>query len=199
VAAFVLKYRLNPFFGDDGPDEVAEPMPHPRDAVAMRAWLQRLAGRAPDLGTADAEQAIRVLRKQSDAWGIDPERIGIIGFSAGGTIATQAAATSDPTARPNFVVNIYGAYCNREVPPQAPPYFGVVAADDELCLGFFLDTTRQWLDAGAPTEFHVYETGGHGFGLVPQGTPVDTWTDRLEDWLAARGVLVHGTVAAARS
>jgi acetyl esterase/lipase len=193
VAAFVLKYRTTRL-----PSDMAElvaqigPMPDPRDGPAMMAWLRKGIGNTPDLATADGEQAIRVLREQADQWGIDPARVGIIGFSAGGTVAIQTAATTDVDARPAFVADIYGAFCDRDIPSDAPPFFAVVAADDTLCRDALLDTTRKWLNAGVPAVLHVYEAGGHGFGLTPQGTPVDTWTERLADWLATRGFLPSG-------
>jgi acetyl esterase/lipase len=190
VTAFVLKYRLAPLPAD--PAELTAklgPMPDPSDAAALAAWFRNAIGNAPDLATADGEQAIRTVRAQAATWDLDPARVGIIGYSAGGTVAIQTAASTDPEARPAFVANIYGAFLNRDITSDAPPFFGVVAADDTLCLKFFLDAAQKWLEAGVPTEFHVYETGGHGFALTPQKSPVDSWTDRLADWLAARGFI----------
>ena len=190
VAAFVLKYRLARL-----PRDMAEvvarigPMPDPSDGPGMLAWLRKGIGNAPELATDDGEQAIRVIRQRAAEWGIDPARVGIIGFSAGGTVALQTAATSDPAARPSFVANIYGAFCDREITADAPPMFAVVAADDALCRVAFFEVAQRWMDAGLPTELHVYENGGHGFGLTKQGIPVDTWTDRLSDWLTVRSFL----------
>ena len=189
VAAFVLKYRLARL-----PSDMAEviaaigPPPDPEDGPAMLAWLRKGIGDAPELATADGEQAVRLLRGRAAEWGIDPSRIGMIGFSAGGTVVSQTAATIDPEARPAFVADIYGAFCDRDVPADAPPFFAVVAGDDPLC-GPLLETTQKWMRAGVPAELHLYETGGHGFGLTPQGKPVDRWVDRLEDWLTTRGLL----------
>ena len=193
VAAFVLKYRLARLPADMT-DLIAEigPMPDVNDGPAMLAWLRRGIGNAPELATADGEQAIRVVRARAGALGIDEERVGIIGFSAGGTVALQTATTVDPKARPSFVANIYGAFCDRDVTVDAPPMFAVVAADDGLCRASFLEVAHRWMDAGVPTELHVYEKGGHGFGLAKQELPVDSWTDRLEDWLTARGFLPAG-------
>lgn len=189
VAAFVLKYRLAPLPSDPA-ELIAKvgPMPDPSDGPAMLAWLRAGIGDAPDLATADGEQAIRTVRSRAGEWGVDPGRIGIIGFSAGGTVATQVAATTDAAARPDFVVDVYGAFCDRDVPPEAPPFFGVLADDDTLCRDPFLDTVRRWREAGVSTEVHIYAKGGHGFGLTAQGGPVDSWTDRLWDWFTARGL-----------
>ena len=195
VTAFVLKYRLAPLPAD--PSELVARLGPPPDAsepAALGAWMRTAIGQAPDLATADAEQAIRTIRSRAATWAVDPSRVGIIGYSAGGTVAIQAAATTDVEARPAFVANIYGAFLERPVTRDAPPYFGVVAADDTLCLGYFLEATQQWLAAGVPTEFHVYETGGHGFGLTPQKLPIDGWTCRLEDWLTNRGLISPGVL-----
>jgi acetyl esterase/lipase len=190
VSAFVLKYRLARH-RSDLEAVVAEfgPMPALDDGGAVLAWLLRAVGNVPELAVADGEQAVRTLRRGAAEWGLDPDRVGIIGFSAGGHVATHTAATTDPSARPAFVANIYGAFQEREVPPDAPPYFGVVAADDSLCLDAVLTTTRRWIAAGRPTELHVFEAGGHGFGMNATGTPADGWLDRLEDWLRGRGLL----------
>jgi acetyl esterase/lipase len=192
VTAFVLKYRLAPVPVD--PVELAATLterlgPMPDDPVARGAWFLQAIGNAWELAAADGEQAVRTVRAQAASWGLDASRVGIIGYSAGGTVAVQAAATADPEARPAFVANIYGAFLRRDVTADAPPYFGVVAADDALCLDFCLDAARRWREAGVPPELHVYERGGHGFGMTPQGLPVDTWVDRLAEWLATHSFL----------
>jgi acetyl esterase/lipase len=190
VTAFVLKYRLAPLPAD--PAELAAklgPMPDPADGPAMGEWLHRAIGDVWELSVADGEQAVRVIRTNASTWDLDPSRIGFLGFSAGGTVAIQTATTTDPAARPAFVANIYGAFLTREVTSEAPPYFGVVAADDALCRSFSLDAAQKWLGAGLPTELHLYETGGHGFGTLQQKLPIDGWRERLADWLTSRGFI----------
>jgi acetyl esterase/lipase len=190
VTAFVLKYRLAQLSPDMAEVTAKHgPMPDLADGEAVRSWFRKAIDTVPDLATADGEQAIRLIRAQADTWAIDPGRIGIIGFSAGGTVAMQTAATSDPEARPTFVANLYGSFLERDVPRDAPPYFGVVAADDHLCVGYVLEATQKWLAAGVPTELHVYEDGGHAFGMYPQAGAVANWTDRFVDWLAAGGFM----------
>jgi acetyl esterase/lipase len=188
VAAFVLKYRLIRQPTDEAIIAELGPMPDLSDGPAIRAWFRAAIGNVPDLATADAEQALRLIRSDAERWGVDPARVGIIGFSAGGTVAVQTATTTDPLARPAFAATIYGSFLERDVPAEAPPLFAVVAADDHLCVDYVLDAAQKWLAAGVPTELHVYETGGHAFSLVPQGKPVDSWTDRLTEWLATRGL-----------
>ena len=192
VTAFVLKYRLAPLPAD--PAELAATLterlgPFPDDPEARGAWMFQAIGNAWQLAAADGEQAVRVLREQAATWGLDASRIGILGYSAGGTVALQAAVTTDADARPAFVANIYGAFLAGDVTADAPPYFGVVAADDSLCLDFCLDAARKWREAGVPAELHVFERGGHGFGMRPQSLPVDRWPDQLEAWLASRDFL----------
>jgi acetyl esterase/lipase len=193
ITAFVLKYRLAQLSPDMAEVTAKHgPMPDLSDGEAVRAWFRKAIDTVPDLATADGEQAIRLIRAQADKWGIDSARVGIIGFSAGGTVAMQTAATTDPEARPAFVANLYGSFLEREVPADAPPYFGAVAADDHLCIGYVLEATQRWLSAGAPTELHVFENGGHAFGISPQAGAVSNWTDRFVDWLASRGFVEAG-------
>jgi acetyl esterase/lipase len=190
VTVFVLKYRLAQLSPDMSEVTVKHgPMPDYSDGDAIRAWFRQAIDTVPDLATADGEQAIRHIRRNASDWNVDPARLGIIGFSAGGTVAMQTATTSDPEARPAFVANLYGSFLERDVPADAPPYFAAVAADDHLCIGYVLDATQKWLTAGAPTELHVYENGGHGFGMCPELGAVVHWADRFVEWLASRGFM----------
>ena len=184
ITAFVLKYRL---LEDRGPAALADAPPL-ADRDAFFAWMREKTAPARAWGALDGEQAVRVLRGRADEWGIDPARVGIIGYSAGGSLALNTAMTTDPHARPDLVIAVYSAYVDRDVPADAPPLFGVVAADDPLG-SYLLETTRDWVDAGTPAELHVYERGGHGFSIHPTEGPVATWSDRLADWLDTRGLL----------
>jgi acetyl esterase/lipase len=189
VVAFVLKYRLAHLPADAGERATKlRSMPRP-GTPEFGAWLAEMIGDAPDLAAADGEQAIRLIRSDACRWAIDPNRIGILGFSAGATIALRTAATTDSQARPAFVVDVYGSFLGRDVPVGAPPLLAIVAADDALCRSMVLDAVDQWLSAGAPAELHLYESGGHGFGLKTQGAPTDDWLNRLHAWLEAHGVL----------
>jgi acetyl esterase/lipase len=189
IAAFVLKYRLARVPADPAELEaLRRSMPDPGHAGALLEWSQALLAPAIDIATADGEQAVRVVRERAATWGVDPTRVGILGYSAGGTVATQAAVTGDAASRPAFVVNVYGAWFAKEVPTGAPPLFGVAAADDPL-VDAWLKTAQAWLAAGVPTELHLYERGGHGFAVTTQGLPVDGWTERLTGWLTSRALL----------
>lgn len=147
---------------------------------------------APDvapLAFADGEQAVRVVRERSAEWSVDPNKIGFMGFSAGGFITTAVAVSDDPVARPNFVAPIYGAHAERPVPDDAPPLFCAVATDDGLCVDACIDTFNAWRAAGRPAELHSYAAGGHGFGMRPKGLPLDTWPTRLAEWMRSLGYL----------
>lgn len=192
VAAFVLKYRLV----DTGPTE--DDFTRVVSAWAQQALVAGGPGRvepgqiAPGvwpLAAADGAGAVRVLRSGADEWGIDPGKIGFMGFSAGGFVTSAVALTTDASARPSFVAPIYGAAVNGEITSDAPPLFCVVAADDPLCLDGCVETFRAWRAAGRPAELHVYGQGGHGFGARKLGLPVDSWMERLADWMQAGGWL----------
>lgn len=188
IAAFVLKYRLV----DTGPTQE-------HFSQTMQAWLatvmadgvpQARAGLlAPDvepLAEEDGRQAVRVLRQRAGELGIDPRRIGLMGFSAGAFVATAAALGEDASGRPDFVAAIYGGGLQGPVTSTTPPLFSVVAGDDLLCRDTCFEITQAWLAAGLPAELHVYERGGHGFGARTYDLPTDAWFDRFTDWLALR-------------
>jgi acetyl esterase/lipase len=176
IAAFVLKYR------------VAQ-----TDAGAeMNANLQERIRAVIPLAIADGLQAMRVVRSHAVEWGIKPDRIGIIGFSAGGLVAICVALDRDSENRPGFLVPIYAAVPEEfTVPPNAPPLF-LVHADDDRRLGTVDNSIRlysAWKKAQVPAELHIYARGGHGFGMKRNGLPVDSWTDRFRDWLDAQNLL----------
>jgi acetyl esterase/lipase len=187
TAAFVLKYRLHPMIEDMAAATARlSPMPDLRaDPAAFQAWLSEALGPAVDLAASDGRRAVSLVRSRASAFGLDPARIGIMGFSAGGAVATRAGVAPDRAERPDLVVNVYGSYFDHDVPPDAPPCYVVVAADDPL-LEWCLDTTRRWLRGGAPAELHLYEDGGHGYGIRPQGSASDRWFGDLTPWLRSR-------------
>ena len=183
IAAFVLKYRLIRT-DDNFPAEVWETL-NDRDKMAERiAPLQPLI-------LADGQQAVRTVRARAREWGIAPDRIGILGFSAGGTVAANVALQHDAGSRPDFSGAIYGAGRGAvPVPADAPPLFVLCAADDQMVPPHTsVHLYEDWRTAGHPAELHVYAQGGHGFGMREQGLPCDTWIERLAEWLQAQGLL----------
>lgn len=176
VAAFLLKYRV--MRTDDAAGL-------PKETLAARTK------EAMGFGVSDALEAMRIVKRRAAEWGVDPARIGILGFSAGGYITANVALTEDESARPAFAVPVYAFFPEeRHVPAAAPPLFLVHAADDRTVpAGHSVRLFQMWQKAGRPAELHIYEAGGHGFGMRPKGLPVDGWTARLREWLAAQGML----------
>lgn len=185
IAAFVLRYRL-PQTPRDEDTLYAEFSKR----VEMVGWDGR-----DGPSSADTRQAIRVLRSDPKRWGIDPQKIGVIGQSAGGMFTTLAALRFDDSSRPDFVASIYGVHPLEEmvVPPDAPPMFLAYAMDDPFMSGGTvfdpLLVVKAWRDAGVPVELHAYETGGHGFHTESQGTTSDGWTSAFARWMKARKFL----------
>jgi acetyl esterase/lipase len=200
VAAFVLKYRTKETAASQ--DEFGKEMAaffgtliRFKDRGSPDGWKalaedMRKSGAA---GIADGRQAVKVVRQHAKEWGIRPDRIGIMGFSAGGIVTTAVAMGDDAESRPDFAASIYAPFFgDAKVPGHAPPLFILCAADDRLAEAGCVRLYSAWRDAGRPAELHVYETGGHGFGMTPKGQPVDRWIERFGDWLAQRGLARPG-------
>lgn len=194
VTAFVLKYRLNRM--PDDPADVRKDLDRMLAAVAARPPGAPPAG-APPPGPlmqfgpveldaiADGQQAVKLVRSRAKEFGIDPHRIGIIGFSAGGAVSGGAAVRAAPADRPNFVGVIYSNVPG-VIPANAPPAFFAAAADDPLSSAM-PDLFTRWRASGAVAEIHIYAKGQHGFGTAHQGLPVDHWLDAFHAWLAQQG------------
>jgi acetyl esterase/lipase len=175
VEAFVLKYRLT--YTDPNPSSGAATAASPQAGQNIR-----------ELSGADGQQAVRVLRQRATEFGIRPDRIGMIGFSAGGAV-TLAAVTGPPAGRPNFAAPIYAAGAGSASPPEgAPPLFIAVTADDQT-VGYqgSIDLFTAWRKANIPVELHVFQTGRHGFGK--KGGGADHFMDRLDEWMKLNGWL----------
>jgi acetyl esterase/lipase len=186
ITAAVLKYRV--------PRREGTPRPVPPIQALM-----------------DAQRAISLMRTRAAEWGVDPKRVGVLGFSAGGHLAAWTATTFDKRAydpldasdqascRPDFAVMIYPGFLVKRkttelspeirVTPQTPPCFFAQAGDDhvgaENSVGMYLALKR----AGVSAELHIYASGGHGFGMRPTGKPVTTWPKRYEEWMRDMGIL----------
>jgi acetyl esterase/lipase len=191
VAAFVLKYRL-----------IQTPPDLPDFARSMREMFARAVG-APQAGgaalvpnlapqLADARAAFALVRQRAVAWHIDPQRIGMVGFSAGAGL-TLATELSGNDARPAFIGIIYGSLAPVAVPADAPPMFVALAADDPLFGAAAFGLIDSWRAAKKPVEFHLFEQGGHGFGMYPKTTSSTGWFDAFTRWMA-----MHGWASAAR-
>ena len=170
IAAFVLKYRIMEKKGEGIPSGMN-------------------MDEAAKFGIADGIQAIKVVRQNAFEWGVAPDRIGFIGFSAGAMVASGTLLQSDAAARPNFAAMIYGGPFGvmPAIPPKLPPMFLAWAQDDPLVLSFVVKFYEALKTAGHKPEVHVYGTGGHGFGMRKQGTSSDHWIDAYYYWLEAQG------------
>jgi acetyl esterase/lipase len=189
VAAFVLKYRLNqsPASLDAYADSMRRPRSGPPPGGSPAAG-PGAAGLKPQLD--DARAAFALVRARAGQWRIDPDRIGMIGFSAGAMLTmTTEYAVAD--ARPAFLGDIYGPMGTVAVPKDAPPLFVAVAADDPLFGSAGFGIVESWHKAGRPVEFHYYEQGGHGFGMYPKDTTSTGWFAAFTSWLRMHGYLAR--------
>jgi acetyl esterase/lipase len=167
VDAFVLKYRLTYTGSGENPQRY-------QDVKAM--------------SNADGQQAVRLVRQHAAEYGVRSNRIGMIGFSAGGGVLL-GAVYGPADGRPDFAIPIYAAGASSAVPPQgAPPLFIAVASDDKA-VGYqgSIDLFEAWMKAGLKAELHVFQIGAHGF--VTKGGGADHYLDRVEDWLKVNGLL----------
>ena len=184
VAAFVLKYRLVHITGTD-PGQQMIPL--------LKDWNQFNAVVAPvvAMDIADGKKAIEYVRNHAKELGVQPNRIGIMGFSAGGTVTAGVGYSYSTANRPDFLAPQYAymaALPKQAVPADAPPLFVAAASDDNLGLApQSVQLYSAWLAAGKPAELHLYAKGGHGFGTKTQQLPVDSWLDRFGAWLAQQG------------
>jgi acetyl esterase/lipase len=193
VAAFVLKYRLVQTPQDMG--EFAQAMNKMFSAGARSAG-QAASPAGDDPGKtlapqiADARAAFALVRARAREWRVDPDRIGMIGFSAGAML-TMATTLHAQDTRPAFIANIYGPLAPVTVPAGAPPLFIALAADDPFFGNGGYGLVDSWRSAGRPVEFHLYEQGGHGFGMYRKPTTSTGWFDAFVRWLGMRGYLAR--------
>jgi acetyl esterase/lipase len=187
VAAFVLKYRLNqtpadmPGFEKSMREMFSGKTPPPRPDPE-----KAIAGLAPQI--ADARAAFALIRKRAAEWHIDPNRIGMVGFSAGAML-TMATTLAGEDAKPAFIGDIYGPLAAVTVPADAPPLFIALAADDPFFGNGGYGLIDSWRAAKHPVEFHLYEQGGHGFGMYPKETTSTGWFEAFVRWIGMHGML----------
>jgi acetyl esterase/lipase len=142
---------------------------------------------AREIAADDGRRAIALVRERAAEWGVDPARVGMIGFSAGAFLVVDVAMK--PEAPPAaFVAAIYGGETRGDpAPADAPPLFTLIAHDDRVLFhmveGLYLD----WSAAERSAELHIFARGTHGFGMIAQGAPSDRWPGMFEAWLADLG------------
>jgi len=183
VACFVLKYRLVECKTSDPTAEI----------MAVGSKLDATVAPVVKLAAADGLAAIGQVRAHAKDYGVNPNRIGIIGFSAGGTVTASVAYKYSSETRPNFVAPIYLQYewaLKGTVPTDAPPMFILAASDDPLGLApHSVALYQDWTKAGKSAELHLLSKGGHGFGMRKQNLPSDRWIERFGEWLEVQGLL----------
>jgi acetyl esterase/lipase len=184
IAAFVVKYRTEAT---------------PRDATGFAADVTSGIGAflaagpgAPIPGEAaaleDLGDALALVRLRAENWGVDPDKLGVLGFSAGAITALNAVTAGESVA---FAGVIYGRMAEVTPPEGAPPLFAALAADDPLFGAAPFGLADSWRRAGLPVELHYYAGGGHGFGMGPRGTTSDMWFAQFLGWLEAQDLLAR--------
>lgn len=170
IAAFVLKYRI---------------MEKKQEGIPADINMDQ----ACKYGIADGIQAVKVVRQHAAEWGLSPDRVGFMGFSAGAMVTSGALLQENGAARPSFAALIYGGPFGvmPAIPARLPPVFMAWAQDDTIALGPVVKFYEALKSAGHKPEVHIFSAGGHGFGTRKQGTSSDHWIEAFYYWLQAQG------------
>jgi acetyl esterase/lipase len=207
IAALVLKYRLTqtpasdedfmpskpPAGAPGAPAAPGAPMPPGAPATPGPRGNPMMTP-LPDFverdAVADGLQAIKTVRANAGKWGVSPDRILMVGFSAGGVVTSGAMLAQNPAERPNYVGLIYGAPFGAAptIPENTPPAFLAVAQDDPLAATPEIKFFNALRDAKANPELHVFRTGVHGFAMMPRKGTSDHWIDELYWWMESFGL-----------
>ena len=187
ITAFILKYRLVPT-GDDGVKEIMDL------GQENPLKLNEMVSKVIPSSINDGLNAIQYVRENAADLGVDKDKIGFLGFSAGGAVTIGVANYYTEANKPNFVVPVYP--WTTAIPmwrprQDAPPMLIVCASDDPLDLApGSIQLYNAWLNEGLNVALHMYSKGGHGFGMKKQGLPSDTWIERFYDWSVAEEITV---------
>jgi len=170
IAAFVLKYRI---------------MEKRQEGIPVGMNMDE----AGKYGIADGMQALKVVRQHAVEWGISPDRVGFMGFSAGAMVTSGVLLSKEAAARPNFAAPISGGPLGAmpAIPAELPPIFMAWAQDDASVRNSVVKFYDALKSAGNKPEAHIFSAGGHGFGMRKQGTSSDHWIDEFYYWLEALG------------
>jgi len=155
-----------------------------------------------DTALLDGQRALSLVRSRAKEFNVDPQRIGVMGFSAGAHLCANVAThlkksiksdfIDSVSCKPNFMVLVYGVYNSliKLVDKETSPAFLVHASDDErVPVSQSIDFFSALRKAGVPSEMHIYEKGGHGFALLEDRGPVISWAQRCIDWMKIRGIV----------
>jgi len=185
IAAFVLKYRL---------------LPTPAGHDDYQTYMSGLMGDLPRLFelaeaftptmVADGGQAVHMVRQRAGEWGIQPDRIGMMGFSAGSYVTLVTTLQAERAKRPDFAASIYGGLWRElDHPGALPPLFIAVAEDDGIAVDSSLQLYSGWHKAKSPVEMHIYAQGGHGFAFRKINLSAEGWIDRFYEWMQVMGLV----------
>ncbi|HWN89053.1 MAG TPA: dienelactone hydrolase family protein [Chitinophagaceae bacterium] len=190
VTCFVLKYRLVHVLSNDPTAEFAGKM--------GKKEFDDDVSKVMPLVIADGRNAIAWVRKHAAEYKIEADRVGIMGFSAGGTVASSTLFGYTKENRPDFAAPIYPFFPSAmigTVATDAPPIFIVTATDDGFGLApHSIDLYNKWLSTKHDAELHMYARGNHGFGMRKQNLPTDNWIERFYEWLGVQGLLTKKNV-----
>ncbi len=185
VTCFVLKYRLAHTQGTDPTEEL--------NRVMGTKEFETVTSKIIPMAVADGKAAISWVRKHAAEYKLISNRIGVMGFSAGGTVAASTLYNYNAENKPDFAAPVYPFFPKEmqgKIAIDAPPVFITAATDDQLGLApHSVELYNSWMTAKKPAELHMYAKGGHGFGIRKQNLPSDQWIDRFGEWLDQQGLL----------
>lgn len=185
IAAFVLKYRV---------------LPTPAGEAEASAFMSTTVMKSikdpkkpPQIGyaatTDDGLAALAMVRQNAAQWGVDPKRVGMMGFSAGAMTSLNSVMAAKPGKGPDFFGYIYGPQHAVRVAKDAPPMFAAIAFDDPLFPTMGFPIVEAWRKAKRPVELHAYGRGGHGFNIGIEGTTTTLMLDQFVAWMDMQGML----------
>ncbi len=194
-ATFILKYRV-----EETPRDEEE-----HQAYVAKKMAGYLAGGAsgvyapatPDYAYEDICAAVKLLRSRAAEFGIDPKRIGIVGFSAGALMAVYNAERAPAESRADFIASLYGQLVMRDMPDHLPPLFAAMSSDDVLSGQSGFEVIQAWQKRGV-AELHLYGLGGHNFGMGHRPYTSALWPQQFLEWLRMLGFIKDRAVATIR-
>ncbi len=185
ITAFVLRYRLVPT-GEDGAAEIM------KLSVSNPDKIEEEVAKVLPYSIEDGLNAIAHIRENAGKYAVDSNKIGFLGFSAGGAVTMGVGYNYTKENKPNFLVPVYAwtdAMPVKPAKPDAPPMLIVCATDDPLGLAKgSIELYNSMFEAKKPVALHMYAEGGHGFGMKKQGLPSDRWIERFYEWSLAQGL-----------
>ena len=179
IVAFVLKYRLN-----ESPADLQQ-----YNKIVVKAVEALIKGEpredipTPRFSVEDTKAALAFVRKNAQQWSVDTNKIGLIGFSAGAMASLTTVMELAQQDMPAFLALIYGPMDAIDVPAGSPPLFVALSSDDPIFARDGFGLIESWKASNIPTELHLFQNGGHGFGMGLEGTATENWLVQFMRWL----------------